>query len=256
MKPVQDTDGSYTIDLWELLKVLWKKILLILICGALGAVLFFGYTRIFVKPTYRASITMYVNNRATEGTQALSSSDLTAAARLVSTYAAIIQSDQVMEEVANAQGLSIKPAAMRSKISTQAINNTEVFYVYVRDTSAQRAAQIANGIADIAPGIIAEIVEGSSAKVVDRASVPTARYSPNYSRNAILGGLLGALLAAAVVIVLHLMDDTIRGAADFERWDYPLLAMIPDLEAADEKSGYGYGYGYQAAARANKRKEG
>lgn len=247
MKPVQDTDGSYTIDLWELLKVLWKRILWILICGAAGAILLLVFTRVFVKPTYRAHITMYVNNRATEGTQALSSSDLNAAARLVSTYEAIIQSNQVMGEVANSQGLSLTPVEMRSKVSTQAVNNTEVFYVYVRDTNAQRAAQIANAIADIAPGIISEIVEGSSAKVVDRATVPTARYSPSYTRNAVLGGLIGALLAAAVIIIMHLMDDTIRGTADFERWDYPLLAMIPDLEASGGKNGYGYGY--QAASR-------
>lgn len=245
-----------TIDLLEVLRTLWKKAWLILICGAVGAILAFAITKVAIKPTYRTRITVYVNNRVEEG-KTLSQSDLNAAAKLVETYSAIIRSDTVMSEVATQTGVPLDVDAVRKKVSAQAVNNTEVFNVYVTDTDPVRAASIANGIADIFPGIISEIVSGSSAKIIDRATVPTDRYSPSYKRNVLLGALAGLFVMAAIVLVRAFLDDSISGPADLENLGYPLLAIIPDLNESAQSAGtYGYGYSYASASnRASARRD-
>ena len=168
MSMISKENEETTIDLLEVLKTLWRKAWLILICGVLAAAAAFCITRFAIKPTYRTQVTMYVNNRVEEG-KSLSQSDLNAAAKLVDTYSAIIRSDTVMGVVATRTGSNLELDQIKKKVSAQAINNTEVFNVYVVDTEPVRAADIANTIADVFPDIIAEIVAGRSAKIIDRA---------------------------------------------------------------------------------------
>ena len=150
-----------------------------------------------------------------------------------------------MSETIREAGVDMKTASLRKIVTTSAVNNTEVFDLYVTDTSKERAAALANAIADVSPAIIMEIVEGSSVKVIDDALVPTERYSPSYSRNLILGALIGFVAACAVVIVITLLDDTVKSTADFEGYKYPMLAVIPNLDEKEESGRYGYGYGYR-----------
>lgn len=233
-----------TIDLLQVLRLLWKKIWLILLCTAVGALIALAITRFAIKPTYRAQITMYVNNRSEEGST-LSSSDLTAAAKLVDTYSAIIRSDTVMSAVITRIGENWTTVTAKQKVSAKAVNNTEVFNVFVEDYDPVRAANMANAIADVSPDIIMDIVTGSSAKIIDRATVPTGRYSPSYRRNVLLGALAGFVLISAVILIRGFMDDSIAGPEDLENMGYSLLAVIPDLnEASDSSYGYGYGKGY------------
>ncbi|MBP5154685.1 MAG: hypothetical protein ILP12_06760 [Lachnospiraceae bacterium] len=245
MNVLSKEDGEVTIDILALLKALWNHVILIAICTVAAALLAFLITKLFIPETYRAKITMYVNNRTTEGAQSITSADLTAAAKLVDTYTAIIKSEKVMSETIREAGVDMKTASLRKIVTTSAVNNTEVFDLYVTDTSKERAAALANAIADVSPAIIMEIVEGSSVKVIDDALVPTERYSPSYSRNLILGALIGFVAACAVVIVITLLDDTVKSTADFEGYKYPMLAVIPNLDEKEESGRYGYGYGYR-----------
>ena len=53
------------------------------------------------------------------------------------------------------------------------------------------------------------------------------------------------MAACAVVIVITLLDDTVKSTADFEGYKYPMLAVIPTLDEKEESGRYGYGYGYR-----------
>lgn len=65
-------------------------------------------------------------------------------------------------------------------------------------------------IIGILPDRIAEILDGSSARIVDTAVLPTQKASPNNTKNAAIGMMLGLVLSCGVIVVLDLMNDTIR----------------------------------------------
>ena len=134
---------------------------------------------------------------------------------------------------------------LSKKISTKAITGTAAFDVTVRSSSPTEAEFIANLVAQVLPDRIAEIVDGSSVRIVDYAIVPAHRSAPSYTKNTILGFLVGAVLAAGIVVVKFLIDeqnDVVIHSADELRELYPdikVLAMIPDMRLS-EKKGYYY----------------
>jgi capsular polysaccharide biosynthesis protein len=91
---------------------------------------------------------------------------------------------------------------------------------------------IANAIAKVAPDVIAEIIEGSSAKIIDHARLPKEQSSPNYLMSALIGAVVGAILAVAVILIRHMMDTCIHNEEELEKiCSVPVLGLIPDLTA-------------------------
>ena len=103
----------------------------------------------------------------------------------------------------------------------------------VTSADPQEAERIANTIAEILPDRIAEIVDGSSVKVVDYAIVPSEISSPSYTRNTALGMLLGLVLIAAIICLREIFDEKLHNEDDItQRYQFPILAVIPDLAAS------------------------
>ena len=116
--------------------------------------------------------------------------------------------------------------------------------VTVTSTSPSEAELIANTIAKLLPDRIAEIVDGSSVRIVDYAIIPSHRSGPSMVKNTAIGILAGGLLAGAVVTIRFLMDDKsklmIKSADELREMypDIPVLAMIPDMRVSEKKNGY------------------
>ena len=226
---MKENKDALEIDVGELFKVVWKRAWIIVLCALLVGGMTLVYTANFVTPMYRAEVTMYVNNNS-GNTDTVSSSNLAIALQLVKTYVNIIKSDRVLEKVIEETGLMLTPKQIRGMLSAESVNETEMFAVRITSSSPQMSADIANAIADVAPGVISVIIEGSSAKVVDYAKVPTSRVSPSYTTNTIVGTLIGGILSALFFILQHLLDTRIKTEEDLERiCQIPVLGSIPDF---------------------------
>jgi len=239
---------EFEIDLLKLAGVLWKKVLVILLVALLGASIAFGYTFLFVTPTYKATVSLFVNNSSfSVGSSnfTISGAELSTSNRLVTTYIFVLRSRTTLEDVAAKAGLDYSAGRLSGMISTAPVTDTAAFNVTVTSTSPTEAELIANTIATVLPERISEIVDGSSVRVVDYAIVPSARSSPSYIINTLVGFLIGAVLSIAVIAVKFLIDeknDVAIHSADELRTMYPditILALIPDMRLS-EKKGYYY----------------
>ena len=127
-------------------------------------------------------------------------------------------------------GINAKASQLRGLIDAEPVNETEMFQVVVTTPNPQLSADLANTIAEVAPGVIAEIIEGSSAKIIDFAKVPEKPTSPNAAKNAIVGALVGLILAAAIVFMEMILDTRIQNEEDLMRiCRIPMLGSIPDM---------------------------
>lgn len=251
------------IDLKRLWKALWKKFWIVCITAVVGAALSLVGTMYLITPLYESSAMFYVNNSdlsVGDTSFSISSSDITASKNLVDTYIVILNSRACLNDVIDYADLTYTYSELKNMISASSVNDTEVFRVTITDPDAREAEKIANAVAYILPNRIADIVEGTSAQVVDYAVVPSRPSSPNYTQNTFLGFLIGFGIAAGIIILRALYDVTIRNEEDIEQCcRHPILAAVPDMEA-QSKGGYYYGYGrrrkkYYAYSSSKKKKE-
>ena len=258
---VQNRQEEQEIDLLKLLKVLLSKIWIIAAAAFAGGVIFFLVTFFFITPKYQSSALLYVNNNSLNiGSTKLniSSGDITASSSLIDTYAVILKSRTTLEQAIKEGALPYDYEELLKKVEGGAEGKTPVFKITVTDASPEMAAHICNTIVEIMvderTGISA-IVEGSSVSVIDYAVVATKKSSPSLSKNSAIGMLLGFVIACGIIILVSLMDTTIREESYLiETYkDIPVLANIPNLFADTSGGYYGYGSSYaQASEKAKK----
>lgn len=253
---------AFEFDIIELIRVLWKNILIIALVAILFGSAAFGFTVFMIEPEYQATASMYVNNSTFNlgsTSFSVSSSDLSASTSLVSVYLYILESRTTMEEVIQAADLTYTPDELKKMISTSSVSKTGAFEVTVTSTNPAEVELIANSIAKVLPERIAEIVDGTSVRIVDYAIIPSKRSGPSILKNTALGILLGGILSVAVVVVKYLLDDTSRvmiQSVDDLRSMYPdimVLATIPDMRLPEKKNGY---YSNYYASEEPRKKEG
>lgn len=233
------------IDLMKLLMAYLHKWWLILACGLAGACIALVVTVNFITPKYQSSVSVYVNNaRNNQTVDYVTSSNLDASQKLVNTYINIAQSDRVLELVSERLDGVYSVKELREMLTASQVNDTEIFKLYITSPDPEEAARVANVMAEVAPREISDLVEGSSARIIDYAKVPESRYTPSYSKNTVMGGLIGCVLAAAYLTVMFLLDVRIKDDEDLMAlFDVPILGQIPDVETLDngnhhEKYGY------------------
>lgn len=234
------------LDLEALFKALWRKKLAIIVVAILFAVIAYAGTKLLITPKYQSKFTAYVNNRA-EDTTVLTSSDLSASQSLTNTYSEIILSRTALETAAKHAGLDLSHSKLRNAVSVDIASNTQIITIAVVLEDNQQAYALATAIEEYIPDYAANIVEGSSMKIIDVPYCPTTIYSPNYIRNAALGGILGILVFCVIVLIRTMMDSRVKDQADLEKqFGIVIIGAIPDViaaEKAEKKNGYGYSYG-------------
>lgn len=248
---MRNDDNIIEIDLLRIFETLLAKIWIIIIVAFIGAGITFSYANFMITPMYQSSAMFYVNNNNLSfgGTSfSISSSDISASQSLVDTYIVILKTRNTLETVIEKSNLPYTYGQLSGMVSASSVNGTEVFRVTVTSPNPVEACKIANGIAEVLPDKIAEIVTGSGAKVVDYAVVNASKVSPSVKRYTLIGLLAGAALAAVIIILEDIFDDTIRDD-DYllnTYHDIPTLAVIPNLFNEQSNSYYNYAYKYGA----------
>lgn len=224
------------IDLKEFLRNVVKRWWIIAICAVICGSSVLIYTLNWVKPEYKATISMYVNNNS--GKETLSSGDLAVALRLVETYVNIIKSDRVVEKAIEESRMQLSPGQVRSMISAQAVGETEMFKVTVTTPNKQMSKDLADAIAEAAVEEIPDIIQGSSVKVIDQAKLPSAPSGPNYTTNTVLGAAAGMAVAVLGILIQMLLDVRVKSEDDLKKISsIPVLGAIPEMNTGVKTAG-------------------
>lgn len=227
------------IDIGRIFHSVMERIWRVIIVSVLCAAMVFGYTYYCVTPQYQSSAMFYVNNNSfSVGDAALSitSGDLVTSRGLVDSYIVILKTRETLNEVIDYAGVDLTYGQVSGMITAAAVNETEIFRVTVTNPDPQEAEKIANAIAYILPKRIGNIIDGTSAKIVDSAVVPAGPSSPSYTKNGVIGFLIGFLLCAGSIALKEIFDTTIRSEEDIEQvCAHPVLSAVPNMQGGGKK---------------------
>ena len=101
--------------------------------------------------------------------------------------------------------------------------------ISVDNHDAELAAEIVNEISSVSSEFIGDKMEVTPPKIIEKGEIPTLKSGPSMTKNTLLGILIGLLISGGIVVVMTIMDDTIKCEDDIEKYlGIPMLASVPD----------------------------
>ncbi len=237
--PVEQDNDEMVIDIGEVLRMLWSKLPWILLVAVIAAVITAVITKTMIRPTYEASVQMYVlSNPDQQVTTSANTGELNAAKSLADIYSVILKSNTVIDKVATQVIMDnrfpereINREVISGMSSVSTVNSTSVMKVSVKDRDPAFAADVANAFATEAPAEITRVTKAGGVEIVDYADIPEKPVSPSMSRNAIIAFLLGFILMCGIFFLRMQMDHTVVTEDDLKSvTEIPVLATIPDIQ--------------------------
>jgi len=229
------------LTLREYLQVIRERWVLV-VSGLVLGVVVAGVVTLLTPSEYSSSAVLYVASQSqsnTDTTQAAYQGSLLSQER-VKSYAQMITSDRITR--AAAQQMGDPSLADRVTASTQP--DTVLLTASVTDRRPERAAAMANAVADVFGRAVAALEQPAdqtkpptvSIKMFEPAQVPTAPTSPKISLDLALGAVLGLLVGLGAAVARHILDTRISSVEEVERLvEAPSLGAIAFDKATAEK---------------------
>ena len=217
-----------TIDLVDVAKLLWSKIWLILLITAIGGAGAFAFSKFTIPKKYSSHISMYVQSYkdVSESVNLNAQQTISGSKQLVNTYIEVMKDDAVMNAVGElllekysvdevkkyltVSNGKITPASIRNCLSISTVTDTSAVKVTATTLNAELAADICNSLTAVAPKYVEEAVGVGAINTIDVAKVYPSVVSPNNTKNAILGALAAFVIICMIIIVIDMLDNTIK----------------------------------------------
>ncbi len=211
------------LTLHEMFKAILDRIVFVALLPFIAIVVTAFVCWNVLPPTYTATTTMYVLNRASEGT--ISYTDVNTSTLLVSDYQALATSQRVQGGAAGMLGFA---DLEDFEISVSSQNSTRLISVNVEGTDPAVTANVANAIAANLSECILDVMQVENISIIDVATPPEEPSGPNSLRNTFLAGIVGLLISVGLVLFIEAINTHIRTAEDVETFlKLPVLAQIP-----------------------------
>lgn len=223
-----DMEQFLLVEIGQGLKRHYKKLLTwSLAFAVLAAVLSF----VVLKPDYKSRATFIVSRPASyeSGDQPVEyNNDIQMYQQLVRTYAEILKSETVLNQVKENLGLDLITQELADKMTVRIENNSNLVSLTVIDEDAEQAAAIANETTRVFQTVVQETMEEDNVTIFDEARPADESLGSGVVRNTIMGAMFGFLVALLVAIFKEFTYPSVRSAQDFSRsFSVPVIGTIP-----------------------------
>lgn len=212
------------INLVEIFSYFKSKIIPILI--VIGVILVVGniYSIFLKTPMYQSNTTVLLVNSKNNNT-----TELQLNKNLVTTYTEIIKSRRVLTQVIKEGKLDCSVVELSNMISVEAVGDTELIRITVKNPNKKKASIIADQIADTFIKEIKDLYHLENVSVVDKAIVNNNAYNINYLKDNIIYLGIGIVLTFGIVFVMYYFDTTIKSTEVVEnKLGLTVIGIVPE----------------------------
>lgn len=204
------------MQLQDYIRVIQKRWWAIILVAATAAVAAYGFSKL-QTPLYRSQVRYVVLfNRVDTGGNSF-------ADKLLSSYVNLIYNKDQMHYIAQQLKLDVTGAALMENVRLQPQPNELMILIEADYTDPESSQRIASAIGQ---QLNARVVEANrNYQGEDRVSLQLAESAqvgylskPRTRINVLAGGILGLVLGVLLAFVLEFLDNTLKTAADVERF--------------------------------------
>ncbi|HHU73848.1 MAG TPA: protein-tyrosine kinase [Clostridiales bacterium] len=227
-------DDDSLIDVRGLFYLLYKRIWIIGMASIGFALMAFLFSRFVMEPTYQSTTRVYVQNK--EENDVVTYSDLQTGSQLTKDFIQLVKSRPVIEQVILELDLDVKYGTLANMVTVVNPSDTRLLDITVEYKDPYLAKQIADAIREVASVHIMKVMDIGKINKAEDAYIPEFPSSPNILLNTILGGFIGGFLSILIILVLYMLDDTMKTPDDVERYlGLSVLSSIPMHNRVKEK---------------------
>jgi len=206
------------IDIKDFLNYLKKYALIALIVAVIAAAGTAVYDLGIKQKLYRSHTTVVLaqDNTKAESATTTTLNDININQKLVSTYSEIVKSKRVLQEAIDKLELDTTPEKLAKQINVTAIEDTEIIKIAVNDPDAERAAAIANKVAEIFATTVHDTFGLNNATILDGAEANNIQSNNTTLRDLAIALLLSVFGVVAVAFVIYYFDDSVKYNEELE----------------------------------------
>ena len=214
------------INLNELLEYFKSKFGLWLVITTSICILCVMYAIVIQTPMYNSSTTVILGGSSETITQ----NDITINKNLVNTYAEIVKSRRVLEQVIDELSLDLSYSELSNSITVQPVNNTEIIKIIVNSDDSLEAMNIANSTANHFTKEIKELYNMNNVSILDSAIEATSPYNINIPKQLCIYLILGTVIAFGIIFIIFYFDRTIKSVEQVEqKIKLPILGSVQEF---------------------------
>ena len=227
MENHRENNNEIEFDLLEIIHILFSKFWIIVCVGFLSALICFAISAYVLTPVYESTTKIYILNKTDD--TAVTYTDVQMGTQLTKDYAELINSRYVIEQVIEQLSLEdMEYETLMKKVSVDTPVDTRIVSITVEHTSPELAMKIADCIREVAGEHIQNVMDIEAVNVVEPANMPMEKSGPSVTKWTLIGGMAGVFFVCAVVLIMFLLDDTIKSTEDVDKYlGLSTLALIP-----------------------------
>ena len=224
------------IDLKELFEFIKKKIGLLITITVVICLLGCIYGLFIQKPMYKSYTTIILGGNETTASETITQSDITLNKNLVDTYAEIVKSRRVLEQVIAELDLEETYEELSNKISVSSVNNTEIIKITVVDSNPIEAKNVANVTANFFSKEVVKLYNMNNVNVLDEANETNEPYNINIPKQVIIYFFIGIIIALSILFIIFYFDRTIKSVEQVEqKIKLPILGGVEEYKKGGKR---------------------
>lgn len=234
MEDIMEQEELSLKDLYQIVKKHFFTMVIATILGVLASVLVMMF---FITPKYSSEAQLLVSQQQDGNQSQVLTSEIQGNVLLINTYQDIIKGYSTLSKVNENLGTNYSIDVLESAIDVSQSTNSQAFNIAVKMESAEEAQSILNELINVFEGTIQGVPAFNSAStlILSPASYNPNRISPSLTLYVLLGAILGLMVSLVIILIVELMDTTIKDEEYLTKLGIINLGRVYELSTKELK---------------------
>ena len=221
------------INLRDFFVYLKKYIALFIVAVILAVGGTYFYNKNLKTPLYTASSSIVLYQGDSQSASSATLNEINVGQKLVSTYSELIKSEVILQQVVDELNLEMNYQDLAKQVSVKTEDNTMLLGIDVKDADPERAALIANKLAEVFTKETIARFKIENINVWGVAKVPESPSNMTMTRDLALAALIAIFGVMAIAFLIFYFDDTVKYSEDMsEKIGLPIAGKIVKSDIA------------------------
>ena len=209
---------------WDIFRKKWKMILFV---AFLSATVVGVYSKLFIRPVYRSSVSLYLGSVTDDSLEKKASlmgqtdmgevaAQLSLGSQLTGDYQQLVNFEVITEGVEDELAKQGKWERKPYEVHSQQIKASRIMQIDIDSDNPVYSQEVATIYAREFIAKVPQLVGIQNTKIIEEPRVEKKPISPNIPRNVLIGFLCGFLLMFTAYVAVRVLDRRIRTSDEVE----------------------------------------